>query len=295
MCALPCLIVGRSAKCLKVQRTTWERKHGYRRTGPHPLGSQMLLPCLNLPAIVFFCKNPFCEHKIGLDPGYPGTGIDQKLIDSPGLHAAVLVEFLATFLCYGFNATLHGNTVGPPQKIQSLFIPKINPGLQADLDGALRNGLQQQAHILPDSKDLVNEVNVLHTARHQDVDLLQHGRNGTLTEFVAKERLVAEGTRPGTAARELQLCAYSVVIGKHVMAVPVGLHTVIVKIKRPEGLHVGNTQLRTYMEPTALLSAKTAALDFAPRHVCQLRERLVRLASQSDVAAGLAHGGRRGC
>src|SRR6202023_3266994 len=223
----------------------------------------MLLPGANLSAVVFICKN-----QVGLDPGDSLAGKDQQIPDPLGIQAAILVQLLTAFEGDGFNAALHGNAVGVSQQVQRLLIPKINPGLDADLDGTPGNFLEQPAHIVPNTKNLINEVDVLHTTRYQGINLLHQGFNATLAKLIAEKGLVTERASPGTATRKLQLCANPLVLGKHVMAVPVGLDIVVVEIQRPQSFHVGNAQFQAYMDTS--LSTKTAARNLTPGFIGQL-------------------------
>src|SRR5215831_4889163 len=111
----------------------------------------------------------------------------------------------------GFHAALHGDTVGAAQQVQSFFVPEIDARLKADLHRTPGNAFQQAAHVLSNTKDLVDEIDVLNAAGNQRVHFLEHRIHGALAEFVAEQRLVAESASPRAAASKFQLSAQAVV------------------------------------------------------------------------------------
>ena len=96
------------------------------------------------------------------------------------------------------------------QKIQSFFIPEIDARLEANLYRTLSNAFQQATHVLADAEDFIDEIDVLHAARNQRIHFLENGVNAALAEFIAKERLIAEGAGPGTSTGKLQFSAKTV-------------------------------------------------------------------------------------
>src|SRR5215475_1148576 len=101
----------------------------------------MLLPATDLPALVLLCKD-----QIGLDPRDAAAGKDQQIGDPVGIDAAVFVQLFSALHRDGLDPTLYGDAMGTPEKIERLFIPQIDARLQADLDPALRQSLQQQSN-----------------------------------------------------------------------------------------------------------------------------------------------------
>src|SRR3954469_1257948 len=95
----------------------------------------------------------------------------------------------------------------PAQKIQALFIPKIDSSLQADSNRTLCQCFEQAVDIPANTKDFINEIDVGHATRDQAVYLLQHCIHITLAIFVPEKGLIAEGTRPWTTAGKFQFRA----------------------------------------------------------------------------------------
>src|SRR5690348_16748880 len=93
------------------------------------------------------------------------------------------------------------------KKVERLFSPQINSRLEADFNGTLCHAFQQPAYALAYAKNLIDEIDVLHSALDQRVDLLKQSFHTAFTKLVAEQSLVAEGTGPWAAARKLQLRA----------------------------------------------------------------------------------------
>src|SRR5215470_1919645 len=174
----------------------------------------MLLPLPNLPAIILLCKN-----QVGLDPRHPAAGIEQKVADSPRIHMTVLVQCFPAFFCDGFDAALHGNTVGAAKQTEALFIPKIDTGLNADLYRTLGNALQQPKDVFANTKNLINEVHVINAAADESIDLPQDRIDAALAKLITKQRLIAKGAGPGAAAGELQFRSKTLIVREDVVSV----------------------------------------------------------------------------
>src|ERR1051326_3595054 len=90
------------------------------------------------------------------------------------------------------------------QQVQRVFIPEIDPGLEADLHRAFRNPLQKAPHIFSHAKNFIDEIDVLDTASNQRVHFLEHRVHAALAKLVAKESLVAESAGPRAPAGKLR-------------------------------------------------------------------------------------------
>src|SRR5579864_5661463 len=232
----PGYVVRRGRKCLGVQRAPRKREHGHGLTYPDALRLQIFLPAMNLSAVISFGKNQVCLH-----PGNATASIDQQFSDAVCAHAAILIQVFTPFMRNGFHAALNGDTVGAAKKVQSFFIPEIDARLKSDFYRTLSDAFEQAINILADAENLVDEINVLDAARNQRIHFLQNGLNAALPEFIAEERLVAEGAGPGTSASKLQFGAKTVVIGEYVMAMPVRFDVVVLEIQGAKRGHIGDS------------------------------------------------------
>ena len=74
----------------------------------------------------------------------------------------------------------------PPQQLQRVLIPQIDASLKADRQRTLGNFLQQHPHLLADTENLIDEINIVDPARDQLIDLLQHLVQLALPELIAE-------------------------------------------------------------------------------------------------------------
>src|SRR5205814_2483704 len=118
---------------------------------------------------------------------------------------AILVQFVAASICDGLDAAFHRNATRRAQQVQRFLIPQINPGLQADSYRSAAQFLQQPANGFSHSDNLVNPVDVIHSTRNQGINFAEDHIQTPLAKLIAEECLVAEATRPRTAAGEFQL------------------------------------------------------------------------------------------
>src|SRR5579884_1102754 len=116
----------------------------------------MLLP---LPDLVFVVL--FREDQVRLYPRNTLLRIDQQLRDPLRVDSAILVQFVAAFLCNGLDPALHRNAVCPSQQIEGLFVPQIDSSLEPNIDVPLRDSFQQPPYVLPNPKNLVDEIDVI--------------------------------------------------------------------------------------------------------------------------------------
>src|SRR5205085_11217970 len=133
--------------------------------------------------------------------------IDQQLADAGGLHAAILVQFLAAFPGDGFDAALHRDAMCPAQQVEAFFVPKIDPGLKADLHRTFRDSFQQPPHVLSHAKNLIDEVDVLDSPAHTSIDLLPQGLDAAFSNLIAKQLYVAKSASPRAPTSQLHLGA----------------------------------------------------------------------------------------
>src|SRR5216684_7659337 len=239
---------------------------------------------MNLHTIISLGENQICLH-----PGNASPGIDQKFCNAVRADAAFLVQILSALVRDGFHTALNRDAVRAAKKIKSFFIPEIDARLEADFHRTLGNPFEQAKNIFAHAENLIDEIDILDAARNQRIHFLQHRVNAALAEFVTKERLVAEGARPGTSASKFQFGAEAVVIGENVVAMPVGFKVVILEIERPQGGHVSDSRSWAYVQLTVAFF-EAATNNLFPGFAGKFRESLIGFATQSDVTSGFTDG-----
>ena len=153
------------------------------------------------------------------------------------------------------------------------------------------------AHSLPagatrpsDAENLVDEIDVVHAARDQTVDLQQHLVNAALAELVAEELLITECAIPWAAASILDLRSTSAALVEDVMPMPVPLHVVIGIVEGSKRFHVHHAYAAAQCSARAV--AETHAIDQFPGFGGQRRQCLLTLALDDNVRAGFVHAPR---
>src|SRR5690348_7758535 len=110
----------------------------------------MLLPALNLPAIVMVGEN-----QISLYPRNSGSGIDQQVGNSLRIDAAILAQFFPAFFRDGFNPAFHRDAVSASEQVERFFRPQVDSGLESDLQWPFGNPFQQTADVLAHPENLI--------------------------------------------------------------------------------------------------------------------------------------------
>ena len=182
--------------------------------------------------------------------------------------------------------------MGTTEQIECRFVPEIDAGLKTDLHLSLGYAFEQPQRVLADTKNLVDEVYVIHSPGHQAIDLFQHHFHRAFAKLIAEQGLVAEGARPGTSACEFELGA-ATVSAEHVVPVAMELDRIVVKIERTECPHLRHAQFGTDMLARRIPPATSG--DLLPWLGGKLRQGLVRLPSHGDVTACLAQSSGRSC
>src|SRR5712671_4797110 len=127
MGALPGHVVGRGSKSLGIKRASRKREHRYWLTYPNAFQLQLVLPAMNLRAVVALGENQIC-----LNPWDASASINQQFCDPVRPDTAIFVQVFTAFVRDRFNAAFHRNATGTAQKIQSFFIPEINARLKSN-------------------------------------------------------------------------------------------------------------------------------------------------------------------
>ena len=112
--------------------------------------------------------------------------VDQQLRYPIRANPAILVQFIASQLCDGLDPAFHRDAVRATQQIQRLFIPQIDARLEADIHIPLGYPFQQFPNVLSHAKDLIDEVDVVHTSINQPIHFLQHLIHITLAKLVSE-------------------------------------------------------------------------------------------------------------
>src|SRR5882724_9480278 len=288
MRTLPRLIIRRCAKGFHIQGAARIWEHRYRFAHPNVLLLQSLLESADL---IFFVM--LSEDEVRLHPRDSLSRVDQKFGDSLGRNGTVFVELVASFIRDAFDPAFHRDGVRPGEQVERLLVPKIDPGLEADVYITLGQSFQQPPDILSHAKDLVDEVDVIHSARDQCVHFCQNRAHLTFAEFVAEQSLVAESARPRTSARKFQFSPAPRTT-EDMMPVPMCFHVVILEVERTDCLHVGDAKVRR--DAWLTVDQIAAARDRLPRLRRQFSDGEIRLSAQHHIAFCLPEcgsGGRR--
>src|SRR5262249_30618329 len=149
------------------------------------------------------------------------------------------------------------------------------------------NPLQQPLHVLAGTKDLIDEIDVIDSARNQSPDLFQDCFYLALAEFVAEQVLVAKRAGPRTPAGKLQLSSQSLATAEYVVTVAVRRNVVILEIQWRERGHVGHAQ--GIAEVNSIVGGVTAPGNLAPWLTGQVGQRLIRFSAKGNAATCFAH------
>src|SRR6185312_4163574 len=237
--------------------------------------------------VVFFRQN-----EIGLDPGNALARIDQQFANPLGIESAILVQLFSACFSDGFDTAFHGDAMSAAEQIEGLLVPEINAALESNLYRTLRDTFQQTQNVLSHAEYLVNEVDVIHSARNHAINFGQHRFHCAFAKLIAEQGLVAEGAGPWASTREFQLGPVSLAM-EDVVTMTMTLHGIIVKVKRADGFHVGYAKIGADMLTVIITPA--ASGNVLPGFCCQLRQRLVGLTAHDHFAACLAQSGAWSC